>query len=47
MKSREQMIALGYDKDWMTQCLKCGSFDCHRYADCHFCFDCKERKVQK
>ena len=43
MKTKEEMIKLGFDESWMRQCETCGSFDCHAFPDVIQCFDCKQR----
>lgn len=43
MKTKDEMIKQGYAEDWSCKCEKCGSYNCHEYADCILCFDCKEK----
>ena len=44
MKTREELVAEDYPEDWACECVFCGSWNCHEYADCVFCFDCKRRE---
>lgn len=46
MKTKSQILELGYSEDWIIQCKKCKSYDCHKYEDCILCFDCKHKEYK-
>ena len=43
MKTKEEMIAMGYEADWASECPECHSWACHQYLDQLFCMDCKKK----
>lgn len=47
MRTREEMIELGYPEDWASKCSNCGSWNCHAYKDKIICFDCCKREEVK
>jgi len=45
MKTKEEIIQEGYAEDWASECSKCHSWNCHKYADgIIVCFDCKTKE---